>query len=36
MLNLHVMDLADLHKFHNLNKTDVIWSSTEAEEMEAA
>ena len=30
------MELAGLHSFGNLNKTDIIWSSTEAEELEAA
>ena len=36
VLNRHVTELAALHSFDNLNKTDVIWSSTEAEDMEAA
>ena len=36
MLNRHVTDLAGLGSFDNVNKTDVIWSSMEAEEMEAA
>ena len=35
-LNCHVTELVSLHAFDNLNKMDVIWSSTEAEEMEAA
>ena len=35
-LNHHVMELAGLRSFDNLNKMDVIWSSLEAEEMEAA
>ena len=35
-LNRHVTELAGLHTFDNLNKTSVIWSSMEAENMEAA
>ena len=35
-LNRHVTELAGLCTFDNLNKTYVIWSSTEAKEMEAA
>ena len=35
-LNLHVTELAGLLSFKNLNKVDVIWSSTGAEDMEAA
>ena len=35
-LNYHVMELAGLSSFENLNKTDVTWSSTEAEALEAA
>ena len=35
-LNHHVMELAGLCSFDNLNKTDVTWSSLEAEDMEAA
>ena len=34
-LNRHVTELVGLRSFDNLNKTDVIWSSTEAEDMEA-
>ena len=34
-LNRHVTEVAGLRSFDNLNKTDVIWFSTEAEEMEA-
>ena len=36
MLNRHVTELTGLHTFDNLNKMDVIWSSTEAADMEAA
>ena len=36
VFNRHMTELADLRTFDNLNKTDVIWSSTEAEGMEAA
>ena len=35
-LNYHVTELAGLCTFDNLKKTDVTWSSTEAEDMEAA
>ena len=35
-LNRHVMELAGMHSFDNLNKTDVILSSSEAKDMEAA
>ena len=35
-VNHHVTELAGLHSFDWLNKTDVIWSSTESEDMEAA
>ena len=35
-LNRHVTELAELRSFDNLNKTGVIWSSTEDEEMEVA
>ena len=36
VLNCHVTELAGLRSFDRLNLMDVIWSSTEAEEMEAA
>ena len=32
-LNRHVMELAGLHSFEDLNKMDIIWSSTEAEDI---
>ena len=35
-LNCHVTKLAGLCRYENLNKTDIIWSSTKAEDMEAA
>ena len=35
-LNRHVTVLAGLRTFDNLNKTNVIWSSNEAEDLEAA
>ena len=35
-LNRHVTELAGLCSFDNLNKMDVIWSFTEAEDMEVA
>ena len=35
-LNRHVMELTGLRSFDNLNMTDVIWSSMEAEKMEDA
>ena len=34
-LNLHVMELAGLLSFENLNKTDVIWSSNKTGDMES-
>ena len=36
VLNRHVTELAGWRSFDNLNKTEVIWSSTEVEDMEAA
>ena len=36
VLNRHMTELAGLQSFDNLNKTNIIWSSTEAEDMEAA
>ena len=35
-LNRHVTELAGMHSFDNLNKTDIILSSFKAEDMEAA
>ena len=35
-LNRHVTELAGMRSFDNLNKTDVILSSSEAEDLEAA
>ena len=35
-LNRHVMELTGMRSFDNLNKTDVILSSSEAEDLEAA
>ena len=35
-LNRHITELASLRSFDSLNKTDVIWSSTETEDMKAA
>ena len=35
-LNCHVTELVGLCSFENLKKTDIIWCSTEAEDMEAA
>ena len=35
-LNRHVMEVAGLHSYDNLNNTDVILSLSEAEDMEAA
>ena len=35
-LSRHVMELAGLRSFNNLDTKDIIWPSTEAEEMEAA
>ena len=35
-LNRHVTELAGLRSFDSLSKTDVIWSSMETEDMEAA
>ena len=36
VLNRHVTELAGLYNFEKLNKTDVIWASTEAKDMEVA
>ena len=35
-LYCHITELAGMHSFENLNKTDVIFSLSEAEDMEAA
>ena len=34
-LNRHVTELVGLHSYENLNKPDVMWSYTEAKDMEA-
>ena len=35
-LNCHIAELAGLRSFDSLNKSNVVWSSTKTEDMEAA